>query len=109
MDSSCGDMVRPKTYKPPPPQKTIMAMLIASPVPVGPIRQLENTLEMHTGMFDRVLQAIQDSKTVMEAQHRAIHIDTGLLRADHAKLTERVDDAESSLTSKQPSQATLKE
>ena len=69
-------MVRPKTSKPP-HQKSIMAMLEAPPRPLASIRQLECTPERHTGMFDKILQAIQDSKDAMEAQLGAIQIETG--------------------------------
>ncbi|KAJ1153370.1 hypothetical protein NDU88_006131 [Pleurodeles waltl] len=59
LDAAVGgywDMVWLKVPKLP-PQKTIMDILSAHPVSVD-----------HTGMFDRVSQAIQDSKTPMEAQ-----------------------------------------
>ncbi|KAJ1176312.1 hypothetical protein NDU88_001594 [Pleurodeles waltl] len=76
-----------KTSKPP-PQKLIMPMLSATTTPVNLIYQLESTLEKNLGMFDKLLQAIEDSKTAMEAQLMVIQIKTGLLRADHAKLAE---------------------
>ncbi|KAJ1157174.1 hypothetical protein NDU88_009889 [Pleurodeles waltl] len=78
-------------------------LLSATPAQVDPIHQLECTLEKHTGMFDKVLQAELDSKTAIEAQLRAIPIENGFLQEYHAKLTRRANEAESSLTSIRPS------
>ena len=60
-------------------------------------------------MFDKLLQTIQDSKVAMEVQQGAIQMEMGLLRADNAKLSERVDTTESSLASLRPSVATIQE
>ncbi|KAJ1136041.1 hypothetical protein NDU88_002467 [Pleurodeles waltl] len=73
------------------------------PPPADPIRQLESTLEKHTNMSHKILQAIQDSKMAMEAQLGAIQVENGLMQADHAKLVDWVDEAESSLASFTPS------
>ncbi|KAJ1178226.1 hypothetical protein NDU88_003473 [Pleurodeles waltl] len=75
-----------------------MALLVPTLAPIDPIRQLEGTHEKHTGMFDKVLQAIQDSKAAMESQLGTIQMETRLLRADHAKLAVKVANMEATLT-----------
>ncbi|KAJ1209497.1 hypothetical protein NDU88_004875 [Pleurodeles waltl] len=89
------------------PQKSIMIMLSATPSSMDPMRQLENTLEKHTAMFDKVLQAIQDSKTVIEMLLGAIQIETVLFHTDQAKLAERVDGTESKFSANGPTVETL--
>ncbi|KAJ1171476.1 hypothetical protein NDU88_003337 [Pleurodeles waltl] len=84
-------------------------MLATSPALVDLIRQLESTPEKHTGMFNKVLQAIQGSKTAIETLLETIQMVMELLRADHTKLAERVDKVESSLTSVQPSLVAIQE
>ncbi|KAJ1101403.1 hypothetical protein NDU88_006471 [Pleurodeles waltl] len=78
-------------------------MLGATSSHTDPIKHLENTLAKHTSMFDTILQAIQDSETAMEAHLGDIQVETGLMHADHAKLEEQVDEAESLLASLTPS------
>ncbi|KAJ1142720.1 hypothetical protein NDU88_009033 [Pleurodeles waltl] len=75
-------------------------------MPLDLIWQLESTLEKHNGMFDRVLKAIQDPKTAIETHLGVIQMENGL---DHAKLAEKMDGAESSLTSLQPSLAAMQD
>ncbi|KAJ1190997.1 hypothetical protein NDU88_000314 [Pleurodeles waltl] len=60
-------------------------------------------------MLNKVLQFIQDSKFPMEAQLGGIQIEIGLQLADHAKLTERIDETESTLTSLRPTVAALQD
>ena len=86
----------------PAPAKTIKEMFsVASPTG-DPMQQLELTLQTHTSMFDHILQAIQDSKVALEAQIGAIQMESGLLRADHAKLSAHVAETEATLASVRP-------
>ncbi|KAJ1092080.1 hypothetical protein NDU88_005194 [Pleurodeles waltl] len=67
--------------------------------PSQPIHQLGAMLKKHMGMFDKVPQAIQDSKVAMETQLGAIQVETGLLQADHTKLVAREAEVELTPTS----------
>ncbi|KAJ1103537.1 hypothetical protein NDU88_000959 [Pleurodeles waltl] len=77
-------------------------MLEATPSQADPIKQLEGTLKKHTNMFDKTLEAIQDSKAAMEAQLGAVQVETGFMWAKHAKLVDLVDEAGSSRASLTP-------
>ncbi|KAJ1190590.1 hypothetical protein NDU88_007328 [Pleurodeles waltl] len=63
---------------------------------------LEATLQNHSTHFDKVLQAIMDSKIYLDARIDTVSLDVNLLRADHCKLTDKVDDAESTLVLETP-------
>ncbi|KAJ1135802.1 hypothetical protein NDU88_002232 [Pleurodeles waltl] len=84
-------------------------MLMASTVPAYPICPLEATLEKHTEMFDKILQAIHDSKTAMKAQLGEIQVETRQLQADYSKFVNKMYDAESSLMSIRPTMATMQD
>ncbi|KAJ1141731.1 hypothetical protein NDU88_008059 [Pleurodeles waltl] len=60
-------------------------------------------------MFDKSLQAIQESKTAIETQLFAIWEEAGLLRADHAELVERLNETAHSLMALRASLFTMQE
>ncbi|KAJ1082321.1 hypothetical protein NDU88_002489 [Pleurodeles waltl] len=61
------------------------------------LAQLDTTLKSHSAQFDKVLQAILDTKTSLETRIDTIATDVTLLRADDRKLADRVEETESSL------------
>ena len=100
-DSDVSKAGRPKAHRPT-ASKTIKDMFLPAPAPLEPMKQLESTLNGHTAMFEKILTAIRESKEVLEAKIGAVQEETGLLRADHTKLSERVSETESCLTSLRP-------
>ena len=78
---------RTKVHKPT-TSKTIKEMFAPASPTGETTKQLEKTLQKHTEMYDKILQAIQDSKVALEAQIGDIQVETGLLRADHKRMTE---------------------
>ena len=71
-------------------------------------KQLEKTLHKHTDMFDKILQAIQDSKVTLETKIGEVQAEINLLRADHTKLTDRVSESEAALVSMRPTVDTMR-
>ena len=64
----------------------------------GALQQLKSTLSKHSKQFEKILAAILDTKTMLETKIDAVTNDVNLLGADHHKLTDRVGEVESSLT-----------
>ncbi|KAJ1157255.1 hypothetical protein NDU88_009970 [Pleurodeles waltl] len=56
--------------------------------------ELDTTLKSHSAQFDRVLQAVLDTRTSLEARINAIGIEVNLRRVDHHNLPERVEGTE---------------
>ncbi|KAJ1174587.1 hypothetical protein NDU88_006407 [Pleurodeles waltl] len=100
-------MVRPNA--PRPSFKKYYEHVDGYPSTGGPNPSIGDNCRKNTGMFNKVLQAIQDSKMAMEAQLGTIQMETGLLRADHTKLVDRMDDAESTLTKMIPTLASMQD
>ncbi|KAJ1139770.1 hypothetical protein NDU88_006135 [Pleurodeles waltl] len=69
------------------------------------LAQLDTTLKSHSAQFDKVLQAILDTKTSLETRINTIATDVTLLRADHRKLADRVEEMESSFAALCPTSA----
>ncbi|KAJ1204422.1 hypothetical protein NDU88_008200 [Pleurodeles waltl] len=61
------------------------------------LAQLDTTLKSHSAQFDKVLQAILDTKMSLETRIDTIATDVTLLRADNRKLADGVEETESSL------------
>ena len=100
-DSDTSKAGRSKAHRPT-ASKTIKDMFLPASAPLEPMKQLESTLNGHTAMFEKILTAIRESKEALEAKIGAVQEETGLLRADHTKLAERVSETESCLTSLRP-------
>ncbi|KAJ1152353.1 hypothetical protein NDU88_005128 [Pleurodeles waltl] len=96
-------MVHPKTLKPT-GQDTLelakQALQIAGPE--DPLTRLDTTLRSHSAQFDKMLLVIAESKTALEAKFKTVFIEVNMLRVYHYKLTERVDDTESTLRGMRP-------
>ena len=100
-DSSTSKPDRAKAHRPA-ASKNIRDMFSSVAAPLEPMKQLETTLNGHTAMFEKILTAIRESKEVLEAKIGTLQEETGLLRADHTKLSERVTETESCLSSLRP-------
>ncbi|KAJ1118281.1 hypothetical protein NDU88_006476 [Pleurodeles waltl] len=61
------------------------------------LRQMENTLRNHTSQFEKVLQAIVETRTTLESKIGAVVADVGLLRADQRVLADRVSEMQKDL------------
>ena len=66
------------------------------------LRGLESTLDIHTHQFEKILNAIKETKCALEAKIDTVALDVGLLRADHKKLTDRVTEVESTNAAMRP-------
>ncbi|KAJ1184385.1 hypothetical protein NDU88_001192 [Pleurodeles waltl] len=66
------------------------------------LRQMELTLRNHTSQFERVLQAIVDTKTTLESKISEVTMDVNLLRTDHCAQADRVADVEKDLVELSP-------
>ncbi|KAJ1108293.1 hypothetical protein NDU88_005669 [Pleurodeles waltl] len=62
------------------------------------LRNLEATLDIHFHQFERILQAILDTKTVLETKINTVSLEVGLLRMNHWRLEEQVEDTELGLS-----------
>ncbi|KAJ1201266.1 hypothetical protein NDU88_005079 [Pleurodeles waltl] len=70
------------------------------------LQQMDAKIHNHTSQFEKVLQAILDTKTSLETKIDAVTQDVNLLRADHGKLSERVAETETDVAGMRP---TMKE
>ncbi|KAJ1105881.1 hypothetical protein NDU88_003285 [Pleurodeles waltl] len=66
------------------------------------LRHLETTLQTHSVKFDKVLQAILDTRTSLESRINAISIEVNLLHVDYRKLVGHVEEAEYILATMRP-------
>ncbi|KAJ1138899.1 hypothetical protein NDU88_005279 [Pleurodeles waltl] len=57
--------------------------------------------------LDKILGAIEESKTTLQREICQVSVELGLLRADHQKLADRVREAETTLTGVAPAQQSL--
>ncbi|KAJ1126050.1 hypothetical protein NDU88_004463 [Pleurodeles waltl] len=55
------------------------------------LQQMNQTLQAHSAQFDKLLQAVLDTKTTLEAKIDSVVIEVNLLRADHRKLVDRAE------------------
>ena len=96
-------MVRPKQPRSEPEQAADQTQTQnRSPDSPDMMQLLQATLEGHSKQFDKILQAIQDTKTTLETKIDTVALDLGILRADHRKLAERVTELESGSLTVQP-------
>ncbi|KAJ1109217.1 hypothetical protein NDU88_006580 [Pleurodeles waltl] len=94
--------------KPKPPRPHLLAD-VEELNPAGPagkqaatLQQMNRTLQAHSAQFDKLLQAVLDTKTGLEGKIDSVVIEVNLLRADHRKLAERVSDNKRSIAVAQP-------
>ncbi|KAJ1188111.1 hypothetical protein NDU88_004876 [Pleurodeles waltl] len=66
------------------------------------LSDLEATLHEDSASLEKVLQAILDIKASLEARINTVSIEVNLLRADHRKLTDRVSETKSCLSTLVP-------
>ncbi|KAJ1110034.1 hypothetical protein NDU88_007389, partial [Pleurodeles waltl] len=93
-------MVKPKPTKP--QQQAQTGLLLPLDEAMSTLKQMQSRLTAHSSQFDKILQAIQDTKSSLEQGIDFVSQDVGVLRADQHKLTDRVQDAETTLYTVKP-------
>ncbi|KAJ1177855.1 hypothetical protein NDU88_003107 [Pleurodeles waltl] len=73
------------------------------------LQQMDATLHIHTSQFEKVLQAILDTKNSFEAKIDAVTLDVNLLRADHRTLSGRVAETKTEVAEMRPTMKELQE
>ncbi|KAJ1198726.1 hypothetical protein NDU88_002565 [Pleurodeles waltl] len=102
-------MVKPKPprgqsetgTKTPPPETNMEAAAVA-------LRKVTETLATHSIKFDKVLQAVLETKTSLEAKIDSVTTEVNILRAEHRKLLERVTTNEATIEMIHPDVKDLK-
>ncbi|KAJ1101676.1 hypothetical protein NDU88_006741 [Pleurodeles waltl] len=92
-------MGKPKASKAPGPE---LDLPLKEGAVLETLAQLDATLKSHSAQFNKVLQAILNTKTSLETRIATIATDVTLLQADHRKLTDHVEETESSLAALRP-------
>ncbi|KAJ1079630.1 hypothetical protein NDU88_000131, partial [Pleurodeles waltl] len=89
-------MVKPKTAREPPGKMdhTTSPPPEAHATTQAVLQKLELTLQSHTSQFERILQAILDTKTTLEAKIGSVTEDLNILRTDQHALADRVSELE---------------
>ncbi|KAJ1081929.1 hypothetical protein NDU88_002101 [Pleurodeles waltl] len=67
------------------------------------LQRLDAILHSHSSQFDKILQAILDTKTSLESRIDAVAQDVTIRRADHRKLSGKVGETESEMAALRPS------
>ncbi|KAJ1215112.1 hypothetical protein NDU88_002722 [Pleurodeles waltl] len=70
---------------------------------------MELTLRNHTTQFEKVLQAIVETRPTLDAQIGAVLVDVGLLRADQRALADKVSETQRDLGGLAPKGQALQE
>ncbi|KAJ1168814.1 hypothetical protein NDU88_000727 [Pleurodeles waltl] len=69
------------------------------------LQSLESTLMSHSSQFEKVLQAIMDTKTSLETRIDTVSQDLNILRVDHGKLSDKMKTTEAALSELAPTVA----